>query len=68
MKPIWDYQKTKKRNSKKTYTAKMENGKLTHNTREIMQRWTDWVKQNFQMHPEQQSPEIEHITEKNGKQ
>ena len=44
-------------------TLKKANGEHAQNTQEIMQLWTEWIAKNFQITPEQETPEIQHITE-----
>ena len=43
---------------------KNNDGKYTQNTKQTLERWTQWVKEQFQIAPEKETPEIDHITEK----
>lgn len=64
MKPIWDYTKRMRTNNKnKHQPIKKENGTLTNNTQEELQRWEEWIRECFYNTPEQLIPTITHIKE-----
>jgi len=64
MRPIWEYAKKIRTNNKHAQRPiKKQDGTHTHNTQEEIQRWKEWVKENFHINPEHITPEIMHIEE-----
>jgi len=67
MKPIWGYQEKLRYNPQQNQrhtSLKNEDVPYTQNTKQTLQRWTQWITKQFQTPPEQEPPEIDHITEK----
>jgi len=66
MKPIWNYQRKLRSNpqsNQKHTPLRKDDGTYTQNTEQTMEQWAKWIKKQFQISPEQETPEIDHITE-----
>jgi len=46
------------------HPLKNNDGTYTQNTKQTLERWTQWIKEQFQISPEKEIPEIDHIAEK----
>jgi len=53
----------RKKHTQQHTPLKKEDGTYTQNTKQIMEQWAEWIKTNFQIKPELETPEIQHITE-----
>jgi len=64
--PIWEYQSKLRYspiNNQKHTSIKNEDGTYTQNTKQTLGRWTQRIAQKFQIAPEKEKPNIDHITE-----
>ena len=66
MNPIWKYINRAK-NSHKPQSSKQvikkQDGTYTHNKQELIERWTEWIEQQFQTTKDNLKPEPMHIAE-----
>jgi len=64
MTAVWQYtKKYRTNNTGKHQPIKTDTGQLTQNATEEIQRWTQWIQQQFQKTEEQLQLSMEHITE-----
>lgn len=69
MRPIWEYRKTPRATqTQRTTPLKQEDGTYAQNANQAIQAWANWIKQEFQIPPQEETPENEHITEKQWEQ
>jgi len=68
MKPLWNYQKNlrkPKNNCKHTSIYQQDNKTETHDEKQTLKRWTEWITQQFsQTQQESKNIQIDHIDEK----
>ena len=64
MTPIWKYTKLMRHNNKNSHhPIKKLDGTHTKNAQEEIERWQEYIKEQFYIDPETTTPKITHITE-----